>query len=336
MENLIGKFITKRMFKNEKVYKIIDFSNEKDVSLQNSTKEYLEEIFGEAANCCNEKNLNLDICNNFQNYIFDFKKLILKSDEIYKLQYSFEDVEFNIFANDEIFEIMINISNQCELKCDNCNFKCKANRLVDLDTILKGINHIEQKITSYNKSNAYKKHIITFYGADPLNESAKIIKIIDFLKKNYTFDIVFNVITNGILLNDNIVNFLVDYDINTYVYLDFKIERYIIEPNKSYRKILRNLLVYKKKYPFNKNINIITNYDFYTDLEKSEKLSEDNKLPPIVLLKEKASGCSGNFDKMKQAEIDEYLEQYKRLSIKYDEHNDQGKECSSYLRCLFS
>lgn len=146
----------------------------------------------------------------------------------------------------------------------------------------------------------------------------KILYIHDNLGENYHV----NIITNGFLLTDEIIKVIVNRDISVYVNFDLGIKNKICE------RIKDNLLKYKKKYAYSNNIKIITHYNLHSNLEKLDKFYEESKLQ-IAILKEDYSESLKYYDKIEQSIIDEYLEQYRKLT-----NQILCLNVSKFLRCI--
>lgn len=279
---------------------------------------YYKGDYGEYIN--NYEAINLNMCNELEKYMADIKDLIFKSNSKIIDFFQFDN-KLQVFFNGNKIVIMINITDRCSLNCYNCNVNTDHIRpKINEKEIVKNINHILEYY-----SNKIEKCDLIFYGGDPLVDFNKILYVLDNVERSYNV----NIISNGLLLSDEIVKKIIDRGINVYVNFDISVKNKICE------KIKENLLRYKKKYTYSNNIKIITHYNFHSNLEKMDEFYEYSKLQ-IAILKEDYSKDLKCYEKIEQSTIDGYLNQYRNLTNKYRLYEKQGKECSSFLKKFFS
>jgi hypothetical protein len=233
----------------------------------------------------------------------DFIKLIMKNeDEVCFLE--IDDRDINIISSRDTIHIMFNSIN----KSYNINN----------DEIVYRINKIFDKY-----KNRFQRQVITFCGEDALNHIKDIIKIINRFNFKEGSNIEFNIIGNGLLLTDSVVDAVVTTNVEVYVVLD--------EENCYYDQVKDNLLRYKKRYFNNNNIKIMTSYDFHTDLVKMSDFYEESGLY-VAILKERFLYNETKSEKISQELIDKYLEEYKILERKYNSKNLKGSYYLNFLK----
>ncbi|MDD5005948.1 MAG: radical SAM protein [Candidatus Omnitrophica bacterium] len=99
----------------------------------------------------------------------------------------------------KVNEFAIFLTEDCNVRCDFCHIK-KNRRNISFDTLKKSFLFIEE--------NCQRKGTIGFYGGEPLLAYSLIEKIIKFVKKrNILKEYSFNIMTNGTLLNNEIILF---------------------------------------------------------------------------------------------------------------------------------
>ncbi|MNN18201.1 hypothetical protein D3C81_1314060 [compost metagenome] len=189
---------------------------------------------------------------------------------------------------------------------------------INSDEIFYRINKIFDKY-----KNRFQKPIITFCGEDVLNNIKDIVKIINRFNLKVDSNIEFNIMGNGVLLTDSVVDAVITTNVEVYVALD--------EEDCYYEQVKDNLLRYKKRYLSNNNIKIMTSYDFHTDLVKMSDFYEESGLY-VAILKERFLYNETKSEKISQELIDKYLEEYKILEGKYNRNNLNGSYCSSFLK----
>jgi len=236
-------------------------------------------------------------------YIDDFISLIMKNeDEVCFLET--DDRDINIISSRGTIHIIFNSINE--------------GYNINSDEIFYRLNKILDKY-----KNRFQKQVITFCGEDALNHIKGITKIINRFNFKEEINIKFNIMGNGVLLTDSVVDAVITTNVEVYVALD--------EEDCYYDQVKNNLLRYKKRYLSNNNIKIMTSYDFHTDLVKMSDFYEESGLY-IAILKEKFLYNETKSEKISQELIDKYLEEYKILEHKYNSNNLKGNYCSSFLK----
>ena len=122
--------------------------------------------------------------------------------------------------NNEIRHIIFNLTDDCNLRCKYCKFggtyagiKTHNKNSMSYDIINAAIKFIED----YYKNK--ETLIIAFYGGEPLLEYNKIKYIVSKINTKYK-DFRFAFTTNGILLNTNNINFLIENNFTIKISLD--------------------------------------------------------------------------------------------------------------------
>ncbi|QLY79659.1 hypothetical protein [Clostridium intestinale] len=237
-------------------------------------------------------------------YMDDFISLIMKDeDEVCFLET--DDRDINIISSRDTIHIIFNSINK------------SYNR--NNDEIFYRINKILDKY-----KNRFQRQVITFCGEDALNHIKDVIKIINRFNPKEGSNIEFNIMGNGVLLTDSVVDAVITTNVEVYVALD--------EEDCYYEQVKDNLLRYKKRYLSNNNsIKIMTSYDFHTDLVKMSDFYEESGLY-VAILKERFLYNETKSEKISQELIDKYLEEYKILEHKYNRNNLKGSYYSSFLK----
>ncbi|MDO4594962.1 MAG: radical SAM protein [Tissierellia bacterium] len=119
--------------------------------------------------------------------------------------------ELNNF-NSKITNIQIKISNKCNMNCEYC-FANKGN-YNKKDVIMD--NEVLDKIAEFVLNRKQVKKI-SFFGGEPLLDYKGIIR---FVKKVNRKDILYSIVTNATILNDEIINLLKEFNIKLIVSID--------------------------------------------------------------------------------------------------------------------
>jgi uncharacterized protein len=120
-----------------------------------------------------------------------------------------------------IIQIILQLTKRCNLKCKYCYTSGKysnfgaSHSTMDKDTCLKAIDFFCER------SSDIENLFISFYGGEPLLRFDLIKETVEFVKKKiakkkYNF----NLTTNGTLLNNKIIEFLINNDIRITVSID--------------------------------------------------------------------------------------------------------------------
>lgn len=121
--------------------------------------------------------------------------------------------------------LQIELMNYCNLKCRYCFFQHR------LDKINKKTMNVETFKNIVDKTiPVFNINCINFGTVEPFLHP-KLFEMADYIKKSYP-DIVFSMFTNGMLLNENIINNLLKYDINN---ITFSLDSYKKDTAKYFR-----------------------------------------------------------------------------------------------------
>ena len=116
--------------------------------------------------------------------------------------------------------ILLFITNQCNLACSYCYER--ANNLHNCERM--DVNTVKNTILLFIKNFEYSNKIgITFFGGEPLFNLSLIedsIKALNDVAQNYDLQFNYSLTTNGTILNDDVINLLLKYKINTQVSID--------------------------------------------------------------------------------------------------------------------
>jgi uncharacterized protein len=108
--------------------------------------------------------------------------------------------------------IILNITDQCNMRCTYCTYsgtyadeRTHSNRYMSFE--------IAQKAVDFYilHSSESKKRLVIFYGGEPLLNIKLIKDIVNYINKKYKNIVIdFNLNTNGVLLDQNVINFLIE------------------------------------------------------------------------------------------------------------------------------
>jgi len=241
----------------------------------------------------------------FQEYDYAIiKKVarILKPDQIYlyKKRYyenlkqkkaEISDENFLKNEYDRISVFTINLTERCNLKCKYCFFSGDNNfrrehssRSIDFDKVRTIVDFLAPRMRKAKRPN------INFYGGEPLLEFGLMKRIVDYVKARLGNKILLTLTTNGTLITDHILEYLVNNNIAVALSIDGSKD--IHDGNRRFendmgtfdnvfhliRKIHDNYHDYfKKKVAFSTVISADTDIDeFYNFFSTNRILFKDN------------------------------------------------------------
>ncbi|MDD7792763.1 radical SAM protein [Clostridium sp. 'White wine YQ'] len=264
---------------------------------------------------------------------------INNNEKIYLLEDFLLDDRFKVFICRNKVELMINVTNKCIEKCKYCKQQCNSSKSISKKLALKTLDTFFLKMQRFNQNKVINKYIITFYGGDPLLKFQEIKTIMNYCNLKFQNEISFNIITNGNLLTEENVRFLLIH--NSKIFVKFygpesNYKRYVSEENKNeYNSILLNLKKCKEVYPYG-DIGIIVPYDFRTDLKETCEFFEKQNLHKVILTANICNRTSEEFEKMDQCAIDDHLNQIWSLYEELISKKNETKYISSFLKSLFN
>lgn len=281
------------------VYDILDLYEGKSLS---DIVESLNELY--------DKNSIVDAYNEISNLVEDG---LLFSDE--------SDIDFS-YNNDNIIKAMcLHVAHDCNLKCSYCfasqgNFKGERS-LMSLDIGKKSLEFLV--LNSGNRRNLE----VDFFGGEPLMNFELVKDLVSYgrqIEKQYNKKFRFTITTNGVLLDDDKINFINENMDNIVLSLDGRKEindnmRQTINGNGSYDLILPKFkkMVNKrgdKDYYIrgtftNKNIDFLNDaMDFYNHGFK--KIS----IEPVVTSEDMEYA-------LREEHLDKILAEYEKFSKEY-------------------
>ena len=226
----------------------------------------------------------------------------------------------------KIEQLILQVTQQCNLRCEYCAYSgiYRNNR-----------THANERMSLYNAKRAIDMYIersvelpevnISFYGGEPLLEFRMIKQCVDYANNLVEGrKIRFHMTTNGTLLTDDVIKYLVKNDFVLSISLDgskeeHDINRKFANGKGSFDLIIQNIMRIKELYPeYSKQIMILTTVNPYHDLDcVLEYFSTEEILNDKFIL----------FNNMNEMDLD--------TTITYDEKYYQTRNYE-YIKMLFS
>jgi uncharacterized protein len=131
----------------------------------------------------------------------------------FNIKYHYKDSELLNIIDNNMFSVTLTLTEQCSLKCQYCGYMPKYQNAeyklknMDESVALRSIDLL------MNSSKNSKYVYVSFYGGEPLLQFDLITKCVNYCKKKYPFKMpIFNVVTNGLNFNQEIIKYLVEND----------------------------------------------------------------------------------------------------------------------------
>ena len=137
--------------------------------------------------------------------------------------------------------VMLGVTNRCNLNCEYCFV---TQNQLDM-TLEIAERSVEWALENYEKKSDYKVSI-NFFGGEPLLKFNDIIKP---LVEKYNEKVYFNITTNGILLDEDIVDFFYKYNVGILLSFDGVPEVQNKQRSNSFNQILNNIPYLLLRFP---------------------------------------------------------------------------------------
>lgn len=191
------------------------------------------------------------------------------------------------FLNHQIHQITLEVTQSCNLRCKYCAYSGNylnrehSGEKMDIEVAKKAIDFMVLR------SGQCDEVAISFYGGEPLLR-------MDFLKECIEYSeqelegrkVIYQMTTNGTLLNEEILDFLQEHSINITISLDGPEEvhdknRVLLgskEERGSFAKVMENLKLIVEKYPdYQKHLSFNTVMDERSDFKKTSDFFHHDK-----------------------------------------------------------
>ena len=180
----------------------------------------------------------------------------------FKIAYPYSEDELSKMYGCKIKSMTLALTEQCNLRCKYCGYMPKY---LDENYVLKEMKKdVAFKAIDILMNSSHKSEVchLGFYGGEPLLKLDLIKDCIAYIRETYPFrQPSFNITTNGVLLNENVIKFLIENQIKIIISLDgptAKLNKYRVFPNgkSSYQTVLNNIqnLYYKSPQYFRENV----------------------------------------------------------------------------------
>ncbi|MGD8780874.1 MAG: radical SAM protein [Ignavibacteria bacterium] len=250
-------------------------------------------------------------------------------------------------------QLILSITDECNFRCRYCvyggnyeNRRTHSKNHMSFETAQKAVDYYLGFLTAKeNTTFVHKSKAISFYGGEPLLNFTLIKKLVEYIKAGYDCrNIEFRITTNGFLLTDDVIDFIVDNNFSLAISMDGPKEehdrnRVLKGGTKTFDIVYQNMCNIREKYKdyFFEKVQIQACYDTKTDLFNMNDffIKHDKELPRYRSL----NGVSlsdrkkrKNFDKK---DLLEYSRNYNKLKESYFDflttHENRRKDLTDQI-----
>ncbi|SHH84912.1 uncharacterized protein SAMN02745823_01178 [Sporobacter termitidis DSM 10068] len=198
---------------------------------------------------------------------------ILKSNVVEKIEHPGTEI-IEHYLKTRMKQLTLQVTQQCNMRCEYCiysgiydNNRTHSNHRMSLETAKKAIDFFLER------NGELPIVVIGFYGGEPLLEFDLIRQCVEYAKSRVEGKkIRFNMTTNGTLLTDSVVDYMVENDFTLCISLDgskqeHDVSRKFVNGEGSFDIIIHNIERIQKRHPeYYKEIMILTTINPYMDL----------------------------------------------------------------------
>ena len=176
--------------------------------------------------------------------------------------------------------LLLVVTESCNLRCRYCIFSDEypfvcptTGSTMSHDTAIAATRYYLEQVARIRRKNPNHPVVITFYGGEPLLNYPVIEAVIAYVRSQGIRNVTFSISTNGLLLNDKIVDYFVENEVSIAVSLDgpqSEHDRNRVRENGkgSFAQVLSRLERLWSRYPDYPYLVFLVTYDFGTNLEE--------------------------------------------------------------------
>lgn len=237
--------------------------------------------------------------------------------------YSPEDVRLEILKNG-LFELAIEVTSMCNFRCKYCvysgiyrNQRNHDNINMEETVAFKAIDSYLLLLKQGKVYNSDRTPVVSFYGGEPLINFELIRKCVEYIKSKYDGHVQYSITTNGSLLTDQTIDFLVAEGFSVVLSIDGYKEnhdrnRRDMFDNPTFDKVIKNAKKLFQKQGAPVFVNIVFDYD--TDFTRLDKFFRENNFLICLSVNSVNPYNTTYFDKYTREDYDKFDMQIKSLS----------------------
>lgn len=256
--------------------------------------------------------------------------------------WTFEPNKF-FTAMPEVDMFILGITEQCNLRCKYCCYsgdypsnRTHSNRIMSKDDV-EGIYDFIDEMTSIRPLH------ISFYGGEPMTQYVLVQYAITKAEERWNKDVLFSVTTNGTLLSEERIDWLIAHDVKLEISIDGTAtfhDRYRVDHtgNESFLRTYKALACIATRHPDYSKLQLLMTLSSIDDLPLiTEEWNRDAILKHLV--PSHITSIAPNFAKgVNKREYKILKDQYLRLLEIYEQHQDWAvlkvyfDECIAYWK----
>lgn len=280
----------------------------------------------------------------FGGFYRDEQLRVAQKEEMDMLQEA--DIENHLIAGNQ-YQLTINLTENCNFGCKYCVFSesydYTRNRTcnnIKLETGIKAMDLFFEMLKPVVRRIPSKSVGISFYGGEPLLMYGTLKKFVEYAKIHSPVSLVFNISTNGYLLNDEMMDFLIENRVTTAISLDGCKEnhdrnRVLHNGEGTFDVVMKNIKRFQEKYPDNPRVCLLAVYDFQTDFEANIRFFEEEDLPRLLFINFVSATNTEYHNRYSDEEKLRFQLKTFELLKKYLVFKREGKHVPEYLKLLF-
>ena len=200
--------------------------------------------------------------NKYADFLIDNNFRDIKKSCEFDMKYPYSKDELNNMYTNKVKSMTLALTEQCNLRCKYCGYMPKY---MDDNYKLKSMpKEVAFKAIDILMKNSHESELchLGFYGGEPLLKLDLIKECIDYISNKYPFrKPSYNMVTNAVLLDDKVTDFIIENDIKINISFDGPKEyqnKYRVDcnGNASHEKVYKNIQAFYRKDPkfFRENV----------------------------------------------------------------------------------
>lgn len=271
----------------------------------------------------------------------EYKKVSIDEKEIKEYIMNMETVQLTLIVTEE-----------CNMRCKYCMFsgvydnaRIHSDNYMSVDIARKAVKNYLEKAYQYRRKNLLFTPTIGFFGGEPLLNFSVIKDSVEYSRNIYNGKINYTITTNGILLDEEKINFFVKNNFFLVISLNgdkSENDRLRVYKNNigTFEYVIKNIKMIANQYPeyFNRQVKISAVFDNGTDMFKLKDFFEnDNLLNNKLAILSKVESTNTNwYDRYTDKENNKFDLQIKKLKEDFMYKLYNNEKIDIFSKKLFS
>ena len=185
-------------------------------------------------------------------------------------------------------QIILTVTGNCNMKCRYCinsDIYPYSDKMtfdsMPFSIARAALNYYLDNLERIRKTDPGRTAVITFYGGEPLLEFSLIKEIVQYVRSKKVKNLLFTLTTNGLLLNEEISDFLVANKFAVWVSIDgpenqHDRNRIMAGEKGTFQRVFSNIRNFRKRYPDYYLLGFLVTYDWKTDIRELRNFFYNN------------------------------------------------------------